>query len=749
MRRHLNRLSLRIRLALAFAGAAAVLLAAIGAFIFVRVKSGLDEELDHSLRLRASELARRATDPRQLRAGLDAAGQPAQLLTRDGRVIVSTRVKRDRPLIGPVHLAAARRGEVVFGREENTRILGRPAGPRTIVAVAASMRQRERTLESLSGVLLVGLPIALLLASAAGYLVAAGALRPVERMRRRAAGISQATSDARLPLPAAHDEIHRLGVTLNAMLARISAAAQQEREFVSNASHELRTPLAILKAEIDVALHPDAEPSEWHYALLSAGEETDRLAQLAENLLMIARGEEGAPAADLEELGLRAFAERVAGRFDAQVGVTIDPGLRVLAQPVALDRAVTNLVDNALRYGAEPIEITARPRGEWVELHVVDQGAGFADEYLPRAFERFSRPTGARTGGAGLGLALVDAVARTYGGEAGAANAPAAPTSGSRCAAPGRRPGATEDPWSAVAGPVETAVAGTPRTAHDLVMPWLERHSHGPRLHVGGRRIHEWHAGGLVLALAALGLALDLWDLSVEVWVAGAIGLWLVAKDWQDIVPSRRDNRVLEPGIPPAPVRTAPSAPRGSAAGVAGGRHGGRGRGEPGVGADARRAVAPAAAAADRPLRQRPGVPRFGRSCRGGPAHPRRVPRAPPPPGLAGGVRARARPRRAEPPQGTGRRGGAADLGARRLAVVGPRCLLRAPRSADDGERRVADPRHRGSGDRHVRHRGVGVRAPPTRRSAPRCTPPPTSSCSNRRPRASATSSRTCRSPSA
>jgi signal transduction histidine kinase len=91
---------------------------------------------------------------------------------------------------------------------------------------------------------------------------------------------------------------------------------------------------------------------------------------------------------------------------------------------VALDRALTNLLDNALRYGAEPIEITTRARGDWIELHVIDHGAGFADDYLPHAFERFSRPTGARTGGAGLGLALVDAVARTYGGEAGATNAP-------------------------------------------------------------------------------------------------------------------------------------------------------------------------------------------------------------------------------------------------------------------------------------------------------------------------------------
>jgi two-component system, OmpR family, sensor kinase len=423
MRRHLNRLPLRIRLTLAFAGAAAVLLAGIGTFIFLRVKSGLDDELDHSLRLRASELAERSRKPDQLRAALDAAGQPAQLMTMDGRVLASVRVKGAKPLIGPVHLAAARRREVRFEREENTRILARPASATTIVAVAASMRQRERTLETLSGVLLVGLPIALLLASAAGYAVAAGALRPVDRMRRQAARISGATPGARLPLPTSEDELRRLGETLNDMLARLGAAAEQEREFVSTASHELRTPLAILKAEIEVALHPEATPDEWHFALVSAGEETDRLARLAEDLLLIARGEEGASTAEHEEIALHDLVRRVAGRFDLKLDVAIDPDLRVCAQPLALERALTNLIDNARRYGAEPVEIVTHARDEWVELHVIDHGKGFASEYLPRAFERFSRPAGARRGGAGLGLALVEAVAHAHGGETGAANA--------------------------------------------------------------------------------------------------------------------------------------------------------------------------------------------------------------------------------------------------------------------------------------------------------------------------------------
>jgi signal transduction histidine kinase len=422
--RFLNRLSLRVRLTVAFAGAAAVLLAGVGTVVLLRVQSGLDAELDHALRLRAGELSESAGDLPRARVIIDAAGQPAQVLSADGRVLASQRVTSVDPLIGPVHLAAARRGEVRFQVRERTRILGRPAAQGRIVAVAASMQQRERTLETLRGVLLLGLPIALLLASAAGYAVAAGALGPVERMRRRAANISDVTSGARLPLPEAEDELRRLGETLNDMLDRLDAAARNEREFLATASHELRTPLAILKAEIEVALHPDAEPGDWRFALVSAGEETDRLARLAEDLLLIARGEERTAPRELQEVPLAALVARVVDRFGAEeVEQAVDPGVRVLADAAALDRALTNLIDNARRHGAVPIRISARAVGHCIELHVADHGDGFAPDYLPRAFERFSRPPGARGPGAGLGLALVEAVAHAHGGSAGAANA--------------------------------------------------------------------------------------------------------------------------------------------------------------------------------------------------------------------------------------------------------------------------------------------------------------------------------------
>jgi signal transduction histidine kinase len=272
--------------------------------------------------------------------------------------------------------------------------------------------------------LLIGLPITLLLASAAGYAVAAGALRPVERMRGHAARISEATPDARLPLPAAEDELHRLGETLNDMLARLATAAEQERAFVTNASHELRTPLAILKAEVEVALHPDSTPAELRRGLQSAGEEADRLARLAEDLLLIARGEPGAPPPVREELALADLTQQVAARFEGTaIHTAIDPHLRVYAERGSLDRALTNLIDNARRHGAEPIEITAHAGDQAIDVHVIDHGHGFSDDFLPHAFERFSRPADTRSSGAGLGLALVEAVAHAHGGQAGAGNA--------------------------------------------------------------------------------------------------------------------------------------------------------------------------------------------------------------------------------------------------------------------------------------------------------------------------------------
>jgi two-component system OmpR family sensor kinase len=278
--------------------------------------------------------------------------------------------------------------------------------------------------------LLVGGPLALLIASLVGYAMAAAALRPVERMRRRAAAISAAETGERLPVPPANDEIGRLGRTLNEMLSRLEAAFGRERSFVSDASHELRTPLAILRTELELALRGEHTRQELEDALQSAAEETDRLSNLAEDLLVIARSDQGRLPVRIEDLDASEVLVRVAGRFQTRARVegrplrpAPAPGVIVRADPARLEQALANLVDNALSYGDGTVELTALASNGTVEIHVCDEGPGFPPAFLPRAFERFTRADEARSrGGTGLGLAIASAIAIAHGGTAHAAN---------------------------------------------------------------------------------------------------------------------------------------------------------------------------------------------------------------------------------------------------------------------------------------------------------------------------------------
>ena len=284
---------------------------------------------------------------------------------------------------------------------------------------------RDDVLAGLITTFAVGSPVAVLVASALGYALAGVALRPVEAMRARAAEVSLAPGDERLPLPAARDEIRRLGETLNGMLDRLSRAFERERRFVADASHELRTPVAVIKTELEGALRAGDHAPEVRAALVAAVEECDHLAQLADDLLVIARSSEGrlpvrAEPIPVEELldGVRArFADRARERGRAiRVATQVE---RVTADPLRLRQALGNLIDNALRHGAGEITLAARAGDGGVLLEVSDEGPGFAPDIAGRAFERFTRGDAARTrGGTGLGLAIVRAIAEAHGGMA-------------------------------------------------------------------------------------------------------------------------------------------------------------------------------------------------------------------------------------------------------------------------------------------------------------------------------------------
>jgi signal transduction histidine kinase len=249
-------------------------------------------------------------------------------------------------------------------------------------------------------------------------------------MRARAARISGRGRGDRLPVPDARDELHRLGDTLNEMLTRLEDALGRERAFVADAGHELRTPLSILKLELELALAAGRSRDELEMGLRSAAEEVDRLAKLAQDLLVISRADQGRLPVEKRDVEVHSVLRTVADRFAGPArgtGRTVRSecanGLSVQADGARLEQALTNMVSNALRYGEGTVVLRAREDNGNVELHVIDEGEGFAPEFLPRAFERFSRADPARSrGGAGLGLSIVQAIAEAHSGHAYAAN---------------------------------------------------------------------------------------------------------------------------------------------------------------------------------------------------------------------------------------------------------------------------------------------------------------------------------------
>jgi signal transduction histidine kinase len=310
---------------------------------------------------------------------------------------------------------------------ESARLFANPVnaqGRRLIVVVGASLETRDDALVTLRNELVVGGPAALLLASLLGYLVAGAALRPVERMRARAAEISANRLDERLPVVRSRDEVSRLGETLNAMLARLETSLERERSFVADASHELRTPLAHLRAEVELALERPRERVELEDALRTVAGETDRLSQLAADLLLLARADEGGLPLRLDEVVAREVMNGVATRYarraaDAGRAIEVGGDVTVHVDRLRIEQALGNLIDNALRHGAGTISVAARAEKDLVVLEVRDEGGGFPEGFERRAFERFSRGEESRTSpGAGLGLAIVAAVSEAHGGTA-------------------------------------------------------------------------------------------------------------------------------------------------------------------------------------------------------------------------------------------------------------------------------------------------------------------------------------------
>ncbi len=425
----MTRWPVRLRLTGVFVVVMSCVLLVIGLFLYYRTRQNLDDAIDQALRAREGNLVSVAgsASPRR-RLSIPQGERFAQVLAPDGEVRVG------RPGGTPSLLTASevRRASgrvMLFERHEHTRLLAGPTtlqGQPAVAVVASSLADRERALEGLGGALLIGGPLALLLAAGIAYGVAAGALAPVEAMRRRAEGISRADPDAGLPVPVARDEIGRLGETLNAMLRRLADTSAAERSFIAKASHELRTPVAALRAELELAVRHESTPDGFRAALQAAIDDADRLTAVTDELLTLARSEDGKlefkEDVDIDDL-LSDVAEmmRPAAREQDRDIEARPSGLRVRGDRVELGRAVRNLTENALIHGSGAILLGADPADDAtrVQIWVLDEGRLAEGAAPERMFDRFVRGPGtAERPGAGLGLSIVSAVALAHGGTA-------------------------------------------------------------------------------------------------------------------------------------------------------------------------------------------------------------------------------------------------------------------------------------------------------------------------------------------
>jgi two-component system OmpR family sensor kinase len=428
---------------LAFALEMAIVLAGTGTFIRERLASNLDQAVDRGLRARAADVAALA---QQSDSGLiDARGagptgqrvELAQLINTSGRVIDHTPTVSSRPLINLAALSTTRAGrqftsDTHLPNGQPVRLLAesvRAQAATMTVVVGLSLEERNRALSDLTSVLALGGPAALALASIAGFLLTGAALRPVEAMRRRAAAISATNLAERLAPAGGNDEFGRLERTLNEMLARIQTSVVRERTFVSDASHELRSPLAVLRTELELIAWDRPAGPALQAAIGSAIEETDRLRRIADDLLTLARADDQQLTIQASTVSAVHLLHEAAGRVpSSEVAITVNGGdsVRVHADANRIGQALDNLLANAMRHGRSRVQLSAVEQRTVIELHVTDDGTGFPADFLPHAWERFSRADAGRTEeGAGLGLPIVQTIAQLHGGQAQASNRPA------------------------------------------------------------------------------------------------------------------------------------------------------------------------------------------------------------------------------------------------------------------------------------------------------------------------------------
>ncbi|MDT4999499.1 MAG: hypothetical protein QOK12_1604 [Mycobacterium sp.] len=409
-----------------------VALVAGAAVLLIVLRNTLVDEVKDPARAQALEVAG------QLESGqppvLEVAGSDEQLiqvLGPDGAVVASSRNVTGQPAVARLQPGESAQVPTPLDNDDFLAVAEgtqTPQGPRTVLVARALVGVFETT-TLVTGLLLVGLPVLLVVVAVTTWAMVGRALAPVEAIRREVDEISAAQLHRRVPQPDVDDEIGRLAATMNRMLARLEEARNSQRRFVSDASHELRSPITTIRQHAEVALaHPDRITTT-ELADVVLAEEL-RIQRLVEDLLVLARADEHVPPhrapVDLDDLAFEE-ARRLRSTTSLQVDTSAVGAARVHGDVDALRRVLRNLGENAARHAMTRVDITLTDRGSDVVLTVGDDGPGIPEAERQRVLKRFVRLDEARSrddGGSGLGLAIVDEVVRAHGGSVSISRSP-------------------------------------------------------------------------------------------------------------------------------------------------------------------------------------------------------------------------------------------------------------------------------------------------------------------------------------
>ena len=347
-----------------------------------------------------------------------------QVLRADGSVVDSSDNVAGEPAVVVLRGDESSQIDSVPFVSDTFLVVGVPGilgGQPVTIVVGRTLEPVGEAVRDVTGLLVFGIPLLLVLVGFGAWWMVGRALAPVEAIRSEVETITSQQLHRRVPDPSGSDEIARLAATMNGMLARLELERARERQFVSDASHELRSPIASIRQYAEVAVtHPEASDlGELAEVVL---EEIAVLQRLVEDLMLLTRIDEGTlrlhhETVDLDDLVLREAARLRGVRPDLHVDLTRVGAARTRGDPVALDRLVRNLTGNAERHARHAIALGLWEDGDHVVLTVDDDGDGIAPADRPRVFDRFVRLDEARdrdSGGTGLGLAIVREVAAAH-----------------------------------------------------------------------------------------------------------------------------------------------------------------------------------------------------------------------------------------------------------------------------------------------------------------------------------------------